>query len=145
MTDNFATRVDEYYFDSRLKGYSRTDEEHYEQLEKLAENRDIRFVVVDSSASSFIECVRRHGKFGVKKADNDVLNGIRRTSTLMKADCLRVHEKCADFLREIKLYRWDEKSACDTVLKENDHAMDDMRYLVNTVLKYGILRNIGGE
>ncbi len=59
------------------------------------------------------------GIFGVKKADNDVLNGIWRTSTLMKADCLRVHEKCADFLREIKLYRWDEK--------------------------YGILRNIGGD
>ena len=40
---------------------------------------------------------------------------------------------CMDLLRELKLYRWDEKSLKDEVIKEHDHACDDMRYFVNSV------------
>ncbi len=148
VTDDMAVRIAEYYYDSRKENYSRTDEEHYTELEKLAETigiDEIQAVIVDPSAASFIECIRRHGRFNVRKANNDVLSGIRRTSTLMKAGRFRVHKSCEGFLKEVKLYRWDEKSAQDSVIKENDHAMDDTRYLVNTVLKNGILREIGGE
>lgn len=148
VNDDMAVRVAEYYYDSRKENYCRTDEEHYTELEKLAETigvDEIQAVIVDPSAASFIECIRRHGRFNVRKANNDVLSGIRRTSTLMKAGRFRVHKSCEGFLKEVKLYRWDEKSAQDSVIKENDHAMDDTRYLVNTVLKNGILREIGGE
>lgn len=148
VTDDKAVRVSEYYYDSRKEKHSRTDEEHYAELEKLAEIigiDEIQAVIVDPSAASFIECIRRHGRFNVRKANNDVLSGIRRTSTLMKAGRFRVHGRCKGFLKEVKLYRWDEKSPVDSVIKENDHAMDDTRYLVNTVLKNTILRNMGGE
>ena len=148
VTDDTAVRVAEYYYDSRKEKRSRTDEEHYAELEKLAGTvgiDDIQAVIVDPSAASFIECIRRHGRFNVRKANNDVLSGIRRTSTLIKAGMLRVHKDCQGFLNEVKLYRWDEKSPVDSVIKENDHAMDDTRYLVNTVLKNTILRSIGGE
>lgn len=147
VTDDTAVRIAEYYYDSRKEKHSRTDEEHYAELEKLAEIigiDDIQAVIVDPSAASFIECIRRHGRFNVRKANNDVLSGIRRTSTLIRAGKLRVHKDCQGFLNEIKLYRWDEKSPVDSVIKENDHAMDDTRYLVNTVLKNTILRNMGG-
>lgn len=145
VTDEKAVRVAEYYYEARKEGLSRTDEEHYAELEKLAGDRDVQQVVIDPSAASFIECVRRHGRFNVRKANNDVLGGIRRTSTLMKAGRLLVHRECRGFLKEIKLYRWDEKAHTDTVLKENDHAMDDTRYLVNTVLRNTILRELGGD
>lgn len=148
VTEDTAVRVAEYYYDSRKEKRSRTDEEHYTELEKLAGTvgiDDIQAVIVDPSAASFIECIRRHGRFNVRKANNDVLSGIRRTSTLIKAGTLRVHKDCRGFLNEVKLYRWDEKSPVDSVIKENDHAMDDTRYLVNTVLKNTILRSIGGE
>ena len=36
---------------------------------------------------------------------------------------------------EFGLYRWDDKATADTVIKENDHAMDDIRYFSNTILK----------
>lgn len=147
ITDDMAVRIAEYYYDSRKEKYSRTDEEHYAELEKLAEIigiDEIQAVIVDPSAASFIECIRRHGRFNVRKANNDVLSGIRRTSTLIRAGKLWVHKDCQGFLNEIKLYRWDEKSPVDSVIKENDHAMDDTRYLVNTVLKNTILRNMGG-
>ena len=41
---------------------------------------------------------------------------------------------CKDAIREFGLYRWDESSVKDCVRKENDHAMDDIRYFVATVL-----------
>ncbi len=148
ITDDTAVRVAEYYYDSRSEKHSRTDEEHYAELEKLAEIAgidNIQAVIVDPSAASFIECIRRHGRFNVRKANNDVLSGIRRTSTLIKAGKFRVHKSCKGFLKEVKLYRWDEKAASDSVIKENDHAMDDTRYLVNTVLKKTLLRSVGGE
>jgi phage terminase, large subunit, PBSX family len=147
VTDDVAVRVAEYYYDSRSEKHSRTDEEHYAELVKLAETAgidNIQAVVIDPSAASFIECIRRHGRFNVRKANNDVLSGIRRTSTLIKAGKFRVHKSCKGFLKEVKLYCWDEKAASDSVIKENDHAMDDTRYLVNTVLKNTILRNMGG-
>lgn len=147
VTNDMAVRVAEYYYDSRKEGSSRTDEEHYAELERLAAkaSTDIQAIIIDPSAASFIECIRRHGKFNVRRANNDVLDGIRRTSTLMSAGYIRVCDSCKGFLKEVKLYRWDEKSKADAIIKENDHAMDDTRYLVNTVLKNTILRNIGGE
>ena len=41
---------------------------------------------------------------------------------------------CTDTVREFGLYRWDESSVRDRPVKENDHAMDDIRYFVVTVL-----------
>lgn len=129
-----AIRIKEYYWDSRREGHQKTDEEYYADLERLAHGYYIRRVIVDPSAASFIECIRRHGKFRVWEADNDVLNGIRVTASLLNAGMVKVHESCKDAIREFGLYRWDEKKNSDAVLKENDHAMDDIRYFCYTVL-----------
>ncbi len=123
-------RLREYYYDSRREGSSRTDEEHYAALEELAGGRNITKVIVDPSAASFIECIRRHGRFRTVKADNDVVSGIRQVSTALKEGRLRIHDSCRDILREFQLYSWNEKTGADAPIKENDHAMDDMRYFV---------------
>lgn len=133
VQDHKATRVKEWYHDGRKEGQW-TDEEYYEALEKLTTGYYIRKVIVDPSAASFLECIRRHRKFSVWAADNDVLDGIRVTSSLLHAGMLQFHESCKDIIREFGLYRWDEKQNSDTVIKENDHAMDDMRYFCYTVL-----------
>ena len=65
-------RIREYYYSSKKTGVSRTDEEHYAALEELAGNLNISKVIVDPSAASFIECIRRHRRFRVAKAENDV-------------------------------------------------------------------------
>lgn len=129
-----AIRIAESYYDSRKERKQRTDEEHYAQLDQLAAGRHIRYVVVDPSAASFIETIRRHGKFHVLAADNHVLNGIRVTAALMNAGRLLIHESCKASLEEFQSYCWDDKSQEDKVVKENDHAMDDIRYFANTVL-----------
>lgn len=145
VNDDMAVRVDEYYFDSRKRNWSKTDEEHYEALEELAGDRDITYVIVDPSAASFIETIRRYGRFAVKRADNNVLDGIRRTATLMNRKKIYVTERCTGFLSEIRKYSWNPKAKQDEVLKENDHAMDDTRYLVNTILRKTLLRDTGGD
>lgn len=130
-------RIDEYYFDSRKEGFQRTDEEHYRELERLCEGKKISAVTVDPSAASFIEVIRRHGKFSVIPARNNVLDGIRQCAAALKEKRIVICRNCADSVREFSLYRWNENSTNDVPIKENDHAMDDIRYFVTTILNGG--------
>ena len=130
-------RIDEYYFDSRKEGFQRTDEEHYRELERLCDGKQISAVTVDPSAASFIEVIRRHGKFSVIPARNNVLDGIRQCAAALKEKRIVICLNCADSVREFSLYRWNENSTNDVPIKENDHAMDDIRYFVTTILNGG--------
>lgn len=127
-------RIKEYYYDSAVKGEQRTDAEHYEELEKLASGYDIEAVIVDPSAASFIQCIRRNSQFTVIPAKNDVLDGIRQVSDALKKEMIYFSPECRDTIREFSLYKWDEKAVRDAPRKENDHAMDDLRYFVTTAL-----------
>lgn len=127
-------RIREYYFDSRTEGRQKTDSEHYESLCELADGLKIESVIIDPSAASFIECIKRDGKFRVIPAKNDVIDGIRRVSDCLKNGKILFSPECKASIREFGLYRWEESTAKDAVRKENDHAMDDIRYFVSTVL-----------
>ena len=127
-------RVKEFYFDSRVQQRQMTDAEYADALQELAGERKIASVIVDPSAASFMEVLRRRG-WQVRKADNDVLRGIRLTSDCLKSGKVVLCEGCTDCLREMEEYVWDLSSGQkDRVRKEHDHAMDDMRYFVSTVL-----------
>ena len=104
-----------------------TDAEYAGKLRQLAGGRTIREVIVDPSAASFIEALRREG-FRVVRADNDVADGIRVTADLLKRRRIVICGACADCLREMETYCWDDKGRRDAPKKEQDHAMDDLRY-----------------
>jgi PBSX family phage terminase large subunit len=127
-------RLREYYYSSKREGMQKTDEEYYAQLKKLAGNLKISAVICDPSAASFITAIRRHGEFKVIPAKNDVLDGIRRVSEVLKSGKIKICRGCVDAVREFSLYCWDESAAKDCPIKENDHAMDDIRYFVSTVM-----------
>ncbi|MBR1483347.1 MAG: PBSX family phage terminase large subunit [Ruminococcus sp.] len=130
-------RVDEYYFDSRREGFQKTDEEHYKGLCELIGDRPVTAVTVDPSAASFIEVIRRHGRLRVVSARNDVVNGIRRVSQALKSGEIRICDTCRAARREFSLYRWDSERHADVPVKQNDHAMDDIRYFVTTLMDSG--------
>jgi len=135
--DGVWYRVREYYYASRRTGVQLTDQEYVAALERLANGRFIRCVVVDPSAASFITALRQAG-YPVIKANNDVLSGIRITADLLKRGRIVICSPCEDCLREIALYRWSEDAAeRDAPRKENDHAMDDMRYFAVTIAAQG--------
>lgn len=134
VTGNKAVRVKEYYYDGRSQKRQLTDEEYCNEIEKLAEGKEIYRVIVDPSAASFITALKRRG-FRVQQAENSVLDGIRRTAVYLKNGNIKIHRSCVDAIREFGLYRWDEKKTEDAVVKENDHAMDDIRYFCNSVMR----------
>lgn len=129
-----AVRVKEYYYSGRDTNHQRTDEEYCDEVESLSKGYNIKSVIVDPSAASFITALRKRG-FKVQKANNDVLDGIRRTAVYLKNGNVKIHRSCADSISEFGLYCWDDKATEDRVIKENDHAMDDIRYFCNTILK----------
>ncbi|MCL2446477.1 MAG: PBSX family phage terminase large subunit [Oscillospiraceae bacterium] len=138
--DGTWVRLAEYYWDSRANAMQRTDEEHYRALEQLAGERQISYVVCDPSAASFIECIRRHGRFTVIAGKNDVVSGIRQVADALREDKLKFHASCKDCIREFGAYTWESGGGRDAPRKEHDHAMDDVRYFVAT--EFGLR---GGE
>ncbi len=148
LYDGTAWMVQEYYYDSRAKdehgvecNNRRTDEEHYAEIERLAGEKKIERIIVDPSAASFKETIRRHKKFAIWDGNNSVLDGIRLTGSLMQANRIKVHSSCKGLLSEMQQYRWDSESNEDAVIKEFDHSEDQMRYLCATVMAREIRRN----
>ena len=132
-----AVRVKEFYYSGRDSNRMMTDEDYYQELVRLAGLREIRAVIVDPSAASFIACIRRHGRFSVRKARNEVLPGIRLVAALLQSGTVKIGAACGDAIREFGLYRWEERGEVDRVVKEHDHAMDDIRYFCSTVMRRG--------
>ncbi len=131
--DGVWYRAAEYYYDARVHHRQKTDEEYADDLARLAGEREIRGVVVDPAAASFMETLRRRG-WRVRRADNRVLSGIRLTARMLKERKLVICRGCGDAIREFSLYRWAEPGdGRDQVKKEHDHAMDEIRYFAATV------------
>lgn len=135
VRDGVAVREAEFYHSGRERQHQLTDEEYYRKIEELVGDRDIRYVVIDPSAASFITCIRSHGRFSVRKAKNDVMYGIRLTAMMLQAGVIKIGADCKDAIREFGLYHWDDKGEVDKPVKENDHAMDDIRYFCATVMR----------
>lgn len=129
--------VDEYYHSGRATNAQKTDEEYYAELERLAERVPTAPgervpLYIDPSAASFIATVRKHHRFKVLPADNSVIDGIRNVQTALTRGVIKFNDVCKNTIEEFGLYRWDDKAVEDTVIKENDHSMDAVRYFVQT-------------
>ena len=92
--------------------------------------------IVDPSAASFIQELRGRGII-VTAANNDVLDGIRKTSSLFARNKLMVNvENCPGLTDELHSYVWDDKATLigeDKPVKEQDHGPDALRYYVNSL------------
>ena len=142
VTGDRAVRLREYYYDGRQRGVMQTDEEYHRQLLELAGDLPVEQVIVDPSAASFIAVIRRHGYFSVRKAKNGVLDGIRLVASCLQSGKLQFAAGCTDTFREFRQYRWEADA--DRPVKENDHAMDDIRYFCATVLRReDFIRKVG--
>lgn len=140
ITPDVAYVVDEYYWDSRERGQRLTDEEHYANMIEMIGDRPVQEIVIDPSAGSFKEVVFRHGRYDVWDGDNSVLDGIRLTGGMLRTGAIKISERCKGTIKEMGLYSWDDKANEDKVIKENDHALDALRYEAQTVLKYELKR-----
>lgn len=132
LCDGIWYRVKEYYHSGRETGRQKTDQEYYDDLEKLAGDLPVEKLIIDPSATSFIALVNQKHRFKVWKANNDVVDGIQHTASCLQDGTIKINDCCKNAIKEFGLYRWDEKAGDDKPIKENDHAMDEIRYFVNT-------------
>lgn len=129
--------VREYYHSGRETGQQKTDQQYYAELERLCGGLPVRAVIIDPSAASFIAVCRQARRYRVWSADNDVIDGIRKTAAAMDAGLIKINDCCRRTIREFGQYSWDEKASQktgrDVVLKQNDHSCDAVRYFVYTM------------
>jgi len=126
--------IKEYYYDGRKQKKQRTDSEYADDLQAFMANYKVAGLAVDPSAASWIVELRKR-KLYITPAKNSVLDGIRTTSTQIALNKLFVHKSCKNTISEFQSYSWDEKASKqgeDKPIKENDHAMDALRYFFNT-------------
>ena len=125
----------EYYYSGRDNNKQKTDSELADDFEKwLAEDKPEK-TIVDPAAASFIVELKKRG-YSVKKADNEVRNGISDVSTALYKKNILIDKSCKHTLEEFSSYCWDEKRANageDFPVKMNDHCMDALRYFVKTM------------
>lgn len=130
--------INEYRYSGRDTGHQKTDDDYVRDMERFiekipAEKRREVLTIIDPSAASFIAAIRRSRySFRVRKADNNVADGIRDTAVCMQRGTIRVFDTCRETIKEFEGYVWDAKSE-DKPIKENDHMMDALRYFVKTM------------
>lgn len=130
-----ATMIKELYYSGRDTEKRVDDEAYYKMVCQLVGNLPIDRLIIDPSAASFIEVVKKYGRFIPVGADNDVINGIQYTTKYLNAGVLQFHDSCENMFKELEGYAWDEKAGEDKVIKENDHLCDQLRYFVMSFLR----------
>jgi hypothetical protein len=69
------------------------------------------------------------------EAENEVVDGIRKVGDLLNNGTLKICARCSNLIKEFQSYVWDSKSimtGVDKPKKENDHALDSLRYAIYT-------------
>ncbi len=143
--DNRFYLIDEWRHSGAQSGRSKTDVEYSQHLQDWLDDYKTEFsnfvpqwIFIDPSAKSFITQVNRDTSFRVSKADNTVLDGLRKVSKLLGTDNLKIHKRCEETISEFHAYSWDDNAqekGDDKPLKEDDHSMDALRYIINSIGK----------
>jgi PBSX family phage terminase large subunit len=128
----------EHYYDSRAEGRQKTDSEYADDLIRFIGGGDPRTwpgIIIDPSAASFRAELLNRGLY-VIDADNEVVDGIRRVSTMLGRKKLRINRQgCPNGVREMQTYSWNEKKSetgNEQPVKKYDHWPDACRYYVKT-------------
>ena len=133
LCDGVWYQVNEFYHSGRETNMQKTDQDYYEDLERLAGDRFVESLIIDPSATSFIALVKQKRRFKVKRAVNDVIDGIQKTASAIQQGKIKVNDCCKRTIKEYGLYSWEPEAEEDKPIKDNDHAMDATRYFVNTM------------
>lgn len=133
LCDGVWYAVREYYHSGRETNQQKTMGQYHAELEKLCAGLPVKRLIIDPSATPFISECNQRKVFKVWKADNSVLDGIQNTAKVLSGQKIMFNDCCKRTIEEFGLYCWDDKATEDAVIKENDHAMDAVRYFVQTM------------
>lgn len=129
--------IREYYYSGRDEDKQKTDSEYANDLDKWLDGITPQKIVIDPAAASFIAELKKRG-YSVKKAKNDVIDGIRYVGMLLNEEKIVIHNSCENTIKEFNSYTWDAKAADrgeDKPIKQHDHCMDALRYFCYTIIR----------
>lgn len=129
--------IKEFYHSGRDDGRQKTDSQYANDLQDFIKGIQVIQVIIDPSAASFKAELRQRG-IATRDANNDVLNGIRYTGSLLAQERLYINDCCKHAIDEFYTYSWDDKASLngdDKPLKEADHVMDCIRYFSYTIAR----------
>ncbi|MEU1674082.1 PBSX family phage terminase large subunit [Streptomyces roseifaciens] len=136
-SDDRLYAVAEWRYDSRTTRRQLTDAQYSARIRAWLDELDVvpEWTFVDPSAASFSTQLWTDQHPGVTRARNDVLDGIRSTSTALDSGLLYVHRSCEGLLAELPGYAWDPAASAkgeDRPIKRDDHSVDALRYAVHS-------------
>jgi PBSX family phage terminase large subunit len=124
-TGNFWV-TDEYYRTGQ------TDSQNAEWISSQKFNK----VYADPEAPNTIKELKLRGVNvrEVIKGKDSIVNGINKIKELLKAGKLHIHKRCSNTILEFETYCYPDKTEDNNPkelpIKENDHAMDALRYAI---------------
>lgn len=121
------------------------DLQRVQAIKELTEGYDIEIGVADSEDPIAIEQLNRELPFSVEaaiKGQGSVFQGINEVKSAFHSKQLTVGETCTNLVDELEVYSWKinkEGTETDQPVKENDDAVDSLRYFVNKIRNTGFL------
>lgn len=95
-------------------------------------------VYPDPANPEAIELMKKKGVnvMEVNKANDSIVTGIQKIRELLKQGRIHIHESCTNLIWEFETYAYPDskgsRNQSETPLKENDHALDALRYVILT-------------
>jgi PBSX family phage terminase large subunit len=127
-TDGHYWVTDEWYVRERTE----------DQIGEYIKSCGFSYVYPDPENPSAIEILNRKGVnvVEVTKGKGSIASGINVVRSLFKQNRLHIHKSCVNLIWELETYSYPEKrtnsNEPEVPVKENDHAVDSLRYLLST-------------
>ena len=108
------------------------------QIAEYIQNQEYNKVYPDPASPQAIkELTDRHiNVYDVNKGQDSIINGINKVREMFKQGRIKIHESCKNLIWELETYSYGERRAnhneTEVPIKENDHAVDALRYALMT-------------
>lgn len=136
---------DQIHVEKELYETKLDDKKRLARIKDLTEAYSIEVAVGDSEDPIAIEQLTRELPFrvdGAVKGKDSVMQGINLVKSAFHSGNLTVAERCVNLVDELEVYAWKldkEGNETDQPVKENDDAVDSLRYFVTKVMNHKIL------
>lgn len=118
-----------YWIDSEYYKTGRTTEEIVEYVRTLKPTK----VYPDPAEPDRLEIARKL-KLNVREVSKDIIAGVDCVRDLLKQGRIHIHSSCINLIQEFETYMYPEKkpekNEPELPIKENDHALDEIRYVL---------------
>lgn len=136
--DGVVRIYDEYYERGKLISDISSDIRRYETFERAIKLADPSINNTQRDGLSISDEFLKYQIY-FRPANNNVSQGINRVNEMFKQGKLLISAKCVNTLREIGVYKWkelrpgQERNEYEEPVKQDDHAMDCLRYMANHI------------